>query len=179
MRSGLWALGPAILLVACSDQDAPTPSSGPLGSIAASFTPSAAMSDIAGSSTSTPGPDDPTAAPSSSAAVAMRGVGSIGEVTVDGLRVRTSPGIDAGEAAPGPTSTLDAGNRVDLAAGPVTASGYEWYFVSEDPPAFWQPLGCPTPRGDWRIPRTRLGRGGSGRYAVAAGHRSGVPPTTL
>lgn len=152
MRSGLYALGLAIILAACSDQGAPTPSSGALASIAPSSTQSATASDGVGSSTSSPVPGDPTAEPSSSAAVAMLGVGSIAEVTVDGLRVRTGPGVDAGEAAPGPTGTLDAGNRVYVAAGPVSASGYEWYFVSEDPPVFWQPLGCPTPPGDCGFP---------------------------
>jgi hypothetical protein len=83
--------------------------------------------------------------------VATLGVGSIAEVTVDGLRVRSEPGIDAG-AEPGQTGTLDAGSRVYLAAGPVTASGYEWYLVSEDPPVFWQPVGCPTPPGDCGFP---------------------------
>jgi hypothetical protein len=71
---------------------------------------------------------------------------------VDGLRVRGEPRIDAREAAPGSTGMLDSGSRVYVASGPVTASGYDWYFVSEDPPVFWQPVGCPTPPGDCGFP---------------------------
>ena len=32
------------------------------------------------------------------------------------------------------------------------ASRVLWYFISEDPPVFWQPVGCPTPGGDCRFP---------------------------
>ena len=149
----MTVLGMALLLVGCSagnDVAGDTAGSGAAAmattSTSATSTSSPASSAPSGDGSNPMDRPSPTIR-SSSAAVPTLAVGSIAEVTVDGLRVRSRPGI-----YPGSTSTLDAGTRVYLAAGPVTASGYEWYFVSEDPPVFWQPLGCPTPPGDCRFP---------------------------
>ena len=94
--------------------------------------------------------------------------GAVVEVTVDAINVRAQPTVAASLAAPGDTGLLKRGDHVYLAEGPVMADGFDWYFISETFPIFWQPFGC-TDRREMRIPGPRLDRHRPRRRPLARG----------
>jgi len=124
------------------------------GCASAAASPSLQVESPAGSPSSpesprsTPSTAEPTAAssplPATSplASTSVIEVGGFAEVVVDALNIRSNPGVVSGGEVPQATSLLERGSRVFLAEGPVRASGYDWYFVSEDQPVFWIPMGC-------------------------------------
>jgi hypothetical protein len=118
--------------------------------------------------------DSETPEPSSSASTAPTPVpvvmiDGLAKSTVDGLRVRATPGT-----AGAPLGTIDTGVMGFVLAGPVSADGYTWYQLAAiglppnagcEPPFLTTPFNCP----DW------LGW-------VAAGQPGSQPwlsPTTL
>src|SRR5918994_4875361 len=82
---------------------------------------SAASTSPTASSTPTP-----TTSPIVSAPIIE--VGGFAEVVVDALNIRSTPGVVSSQEVPQASSLLELGDRVFLAEGPVSASGYDWYF---------------------------------------------------
>jgi hypothetical protein len=103
-----------IAVAACGGEISPTPSQSPSPSPAAS----------AGAS-----PSPPASAPavSISPGPAAIAVDSIALVVTDDLRVRSLPGVS--DESKLLTPLLDSGREVFVIAGPVAASGFDWYQV--------------------------------------------------
>lgn len=105
--------------------------------------PLASASPASSSSTST----TPIASPSPAATAIV--IDALARSTVDGLRVRATPGTSGAQLG-----TIDTGQLAFVMAGPVSADGYEWYQLAApglppnagcEPPVQTNPFSCP----DW------------------------------
>jgi hypothetical protein len=113
----------------------------------ASPTPSASATAVDSGSPASSTSTTPTASPSPAAgAIAIDG---LAKSTVDGLRVRATPGTAGTQLG-----TIDTGAMGFVLAGPVSADGYAWYQLSAlglpssagcEPPFLTTPFNCP----DW------------------------------
>jgi hypothetical protein len=150
-RSGAWVLIAVALLMALAVGGAVLVGSGLLKLpfvLVASETPepsapSASATSAPSSSTST----TPIASPSPAASAIV--IDGLAKSTVDGLRVRATPGT-----AGTPLGTIDTGQMGFVVAGPVSADGFAWYQLAAlglppnagcEPPVQTTPFSCP----DW------------------------------
>ncbi|MEP6808347.1 MAG: hypothetical protein ABI978_07070, partial [Chloroflexota bacterium] len=131
-------------------------------------TPSASATTLE----STPAPSQsasttPTASPSPAAGAIV--IDGLAKSTVDGLRVRATPGTAGAQLG-----TIDTGVMGFVLAGPVSADGYVWYQLAAlglppnagcEPPFLTTPFNCP----DW------LGWVAAGQ----PGSQTWLAPTTL
>ncbi len=140
MRFGAITLAASLLLTACESTPSPSPSI--VSSPSTIATPSATPS--------------PTPSPSPKPLAE----GTIVQVLVDGLNIRTSASKNASAAG-----VVQAGQRVAIVSGPESADGFSWYEVSRGRDAARGWLAAGTPRESWLTPVS------SGR--IAARYRKG------